>query len=76
MQNRVVGVEDTTMRWSESADDVRNITVSYFSTIFSSSQPVHIDEVTQCVDAKVTDQQNHDLLASVMDGEVEDVKVL
>ncbi|KAF7149489.1 hypothetical protein RHSIM_Rhsim02G0067500 [Rhododendron simsii] len=69
-QNIIHGLENDQGIWKEDKGDVENNILSYFSSIFTSSNPQNFEEVLRCMDRKVTNRMNQILVRYVTTQEV------
>ena len=60
-QNMITRIWDKFGRWCEDKDSIANATVTYFEDIYSTSNPILIDEVTAAIPTIVTEEMNMEL---------------
>ncbi|CAB4306970.1 unnamed protein product [Prunus armeniaca] len=56
--NRMVGLEDSAGRWCTDDSEFKPLILSYFQKIFTTCSPSNIEYITDCVQPRVTMQQN------------------
>ena len=61
-QNNIVGIWDEQGRWCDDEESIAQAAISYFDNIYSSSHPSQIEEVTDAIPSKVTDEINESLI--------------
>ena len=60
-QNMITRIWDKFGRWCEDKDSIANAAVTYFEDIYSTSNPILIDEVTAAIPTIVTEEMNMEL---------------
>ena len=60
-QNMITRIWDKFGRWCEDKDNIANAIVTYFEDIYSTSNPILIDEVTAAIPTIVTEEMNMEL---------------
>ncbi|KAM0978664.1 hypothetical protein ACFX15_014082 [Malus domestica] len=60
--NRISGLEDINGVWQNGEDQVAGIAGGYFQELFSTSQPHRVMEVLDCVEARVSNDDNESLV--------------
>lgn len=68
--NRMVGLEDSAGRWCTDASEIKPLVLSYFQEIFSMCSPSNIESITDCVQSRVTMQQNACLTRQISSEEI------
>ncbi|KAI5350305.1 hypothetical protein L3X38_003196 [Prunus dulcis] len=68
--NRLHGLEDQGGIWYGEEYDIKRIVESYFQDLFTSANPVGIDEILECVHAIVSFQDNISLSKPILANEV------
>ncbi|XP_028114340.1 uncharacterized protein LOC114312309 [Camellia sinensis] len=69
-KKHIAGIEDGNGGWLTEQGDVEKVAVDYFKDLFSSAQPVGIEEVLEAVRPKVTDEMNMGLTRVFSEEEV------
>ena len=60
-QNMITRIWDKFGRWCVDKDSIANAAVTYFEDIYSTSNPILIDEVTAAIPTIVTEEMNMEL---------------
>lgn len=60
-QNTIASICDEQGRWGDDKESIAQAAISYFESIYSSSRPSHIKEVTKAISTKVTDDMHESL---------------
>ena len=61
-KNAIVGLWNDEGIWCDSKEDIVRTVLSYFEDIYSSSNPSRLEEVTNLIPTKVSEEMNHDLI--------------
>ncbi|CAN6541494.1 unnamed protein product [Malus baccata var. baccata] len=68
--NKIKGLEDCHGVWHEDEKEICDIASSYFTGLFRSSRPSHIGEITECMENRVSNDDNRLLTAPITDREI------
>ena len=69
-KNRIERLRDGDGRWKDEPEDVENIILNYFSTIFSTDHPEDFEASLSAVNSRVSDEMNDFLLREFKEDEV------
>ncbi|CAL2240584.1 unnamed protein product [Prunus armeniaca] len=68
--NRMVDLEDSAGRWCMDDSEIKPLIISYFQEIFTMCSPTNIESITDCVQPRVTTQQNSYLTRQISSKEI------
>ena len=71
--NRIQGLEDQNGVWHQEDKCVQDIVVNYFVSLFKSEVSGHGGEVTGCVETKVSDRDNEELIRPFTHEEIREI---
>ncbi|CAN6584292.1 unnamed protein product [Malus baccata var. baccata] len=69
--NKIKGLEDAHGVWHSDPDGISKLAVDYFADIFKSSNPIQLEEITGCVQARISQEDNLMLTAPVSNIEIQ-----
>ncbi|KAM1669822.1 hypothetical protein PS2_043166 [Malus domestica] len=68
--NQIRGLEDAHGNWQESQDEMATIAVKYFSNLFRSYRPSQLEHIVNCMESRVTTEDNLMMDAPMTDREI------
>ena len=68
--NTIVRLQKGDGSWAETADELQRLVVDYFSQLFSTVRPEHVEEVLSVVPNRVTEEMNDMLMQPYSDSEI------
>ncbi|KAM1306809.1 hypothetical protein ACFX2H_009148 [Malus domestica] len=70
--NHIRGVEDDDGIWREGQNEVASIAVGYFSTLFQAGPPCQLENIVDCIEPRVTLEDNQMLIGPITDREIQE----
>ncbi|CAN6580853.1 unnamed protein product [Malus baccata var. baccata] len=70
--NQIRGVEDADGIWREGQSEVASIAVRYFSTLFQAGLPCQLEHIVDCMEPRVTLEDNQMLIGPITDREIQE----
>ena len=69
-KNTISGIWDENGTWCETNESIATTAIAYFESLFTTSNPCRISEVTDTIATRVTDEMNQGLIAAFTKEEV------
>ena len=63
-KNTISGIWDENRTWSDTNESIAAIAIAYFGSLFTTSNPCRISEVTDSIPTRVTDEINQGLIVA------------
>ena len=63
-KNTISGIWDENRTWSDTNESIAAIAIAYFESLFTTSNPYRISEVTDSIPTRVTDEMNQGLIVA------------